>query len=240
MGIGSILVATLIGACLGVGVHLRWPEAGAWGSPAAPSAQVASEQLLRGEPSDAQRERLGTAVVLVAAQGCGESRQATASVVRVGSRTVILTNAHVVRGSGTVAVQTGDGEWHEAVVLGGVEGNDAAVLELSDPEVHLESMPVGPEPGTGTAVTTVGYPHGVGELRVGQVRSIQRRTGYGGTSRVMLIDALADHGESGGAVLDAFGRVVGLVAARDPSTGFTVAYPVSAVLATGLVSVPHC
>jgi hypothetical protein len=54
----------------------------------------------------------------------------------------------------------------------------------------------------------------------------------------MLIDVQAHPGLSGGAVLDRSGTMAGLVAARDPETGWTVAYPIGEVLGRPTEPVP--
>jgi len=65
--------------------------------------------------------------------------------------------------------------------------------------------------------------------RAGHVVSVERRHGYGGTVDMLIVDVEAIPGISGGVVVDTEGRAVGLVAARDPETGDTVAYPLETV-----------
>lgn len=240
VGLGAILAATALGACLGVGVHVVWPEVGAAGDALAPEAQVAGAQLERGdEPNELQRAALD-GVLLVEASGCGEQRQASATVVRGPAGDLLLTNAHVVRGSGTVTVRSGDGTVRTADVVGAVVGRDAAVLRLSDEGVGLDALPTAAAPGQGVPVAVLGYPAAAAEVRVGRVATVEVRSGYGGSSEVLVIDTPTGDGQSGGAVLDVAGNVVGLVAARDPSSGDTVAYPIDVVLRGSLGPVPTC
>ena len=96
-----------------------------------------------------------------------------------------------------------------------------------------------PSTVTGPAVSR--GPSSSGITTRARVRSSELRSGYGGTAQVLLIDAPAEGGLSGGTVVDAdTGDVVGLVAARDPSTGDVVAYPLHEVLGRSTVPTPGC
>ncbi len=72
------------------------------------------------------------------------------------------------------------------------------------------------------------------------VADVQRRAGWGSASEVLLVGARAHGGHSGGAVLDTSGRVVGLIAARDPGTGRVVAYRIDDLLSAQVGPPPGC
>jgi len=240
--LGAIAGATMIGALLGVGVHLLVPGAGAAGNRAAVEVQVAGAQLDRSQlPTEVHEQQLGSSVLRVGSQGCGESRQATAIVVRVpGGEMVVLTNAHVVRGAGTLELTTQEGEV-QADVAGAVTGRDAAVIRVPEGVTRSWSaMTVGPPAELGQPVVVAGYPGAEPQLLAGTVASIERRSGFGGSSDVLIIDAPAENGLSGGAVLDARGRVVGLVVARDPATRRVVAHPIESVIDGMVGAIPTC
>ncbi len=232
VGAGAVTLAVLLGAVIGVGAHSLLPAAGSTGLGAgpAPSAEVAGRTLDR------------DATLRVEAVGCGEHRSATATVLGPPGDQIVLTNAHVARGAGTVTVHHDDGTVGSATVLGAVPGRDAAVLRLDDERNAPASPPaaqVAAEVGDDVVVT--GFPDGARVEMAAQVRSSELRSGYGGTAQVLLIDAPAGGGLSGGTVVDAdTGDVVGLVAARDPGTGDVVAYPVHEVLGRGLGPAPGC
>ena len=182
-----------------------------------------------------------TGVLRIEAGGCGAVRQASATVVDDGGRVVVLTNAHVVRGSGTALVRSPSGAVVSAQVTGSVQGRDAAVLELDEGDTHeVEALEIGPPPQVGHELVVVGHPEGHLHAGSGVLRAIERRAGYDGSSDVLLVDSQVRGGSSGGAVLDAEGRLVGLVAAKDPSTGWAVAYPIAEVLGRGSGVVPGC
>lgn len=226
----AVTGATLLGVVLGTGAHVA---VGATSPAPAPRAEVAGAVLERDVPG---------AVLEVSAHGCGIAKQASATVVQGPRGPVVLTNAHVVTGAGTVVVRTPAGDV-TARVAGVVQGRDAAVLRVDPgewPEGVAPTRPVGADARTGDPVDVTGFPAGDPERRAGRVTSIEPRQAYGGTTSVLVIDAPAEPGSSGGAVLDVTGAVVGLVAARDPGSGATVAYPVRDLLDGTLVAAPGC
>lgn len=228
-GVGAVALALVAGAVLGVGAHSLLPAEGST-TPVAPGAEVAALVLDR------------DATLLVEAEGCGQRRTATATVVGPPGEQVVLTNAHVVRGAGTVRVHHDDGTTSTATVLGSLAERDAAVLLLDDGN----DAPVGPAASSvaaavGDEVVVAGFPDGARVETTATVRATELRSGYGGTAPMLLIDAAAHGGLSGGTVLDAgSGDVVGLVAAMDPASGDVVAYPVGELLGRSLGPVPGC
>jgi len=233
-------VALLVGALMGAGAQLLRDPAGA--APGAP-VQVAGAVLERPTSvRDGVESAALAAVVEVETVSCGTRRQASATLVRDRTgRVVLLTNAHVVRGAATATVTVGTGVRVEAAVLDGVAGRDAALL---DPVPVLDTgvlpLPVGPVTLAGDAVVVAGHPGGLLSVESAPVDEVQRRSGYGSTSDVLLVGAEAEGGHSGGAVLDPQGSVVGLIAARDPGTRRVVAYRIDDVLGPPSTTTPDC
>jgi len=243
----QMMLAVAAGAALGVLLSsLGVGQADAGGTAASPERsgdpEVSSAVVERGEGVPGRAVQAGELGVLrVEAGGCGTSLQASATAVRHGDDVVLLTNAHVVRGAGSVLVRLPAGDLVAAQVAGTVPGRDAAVLELAERDEDLvDALQLGQVPGIGDELVVVGHPEGHTDARRGVVRSIERRAGYDGASDVLLVDAQVRGGSSGGAVLDDDGRVVGLVAAKDPATGWAVAYPIAEVLGRGLGAIPGC
>lgn len=139
----------------------------------------------------------------------------------------VVTNAHVVAGSGRITVRG---------ALGG--GSRAAQLVYLDPSTDVAILAVpglsAPVPdwvadaGRGTDAVVAGYPGGGGlTLREARVRGqilVADDTG-GGTREVYVFRGLVQPGNSGGALLDQQGSVIGLVFANaqdDERTGFAL------------------
>lgn len=188
-----------------------------------PVASVAGATLDRVVTSPALEASLRRSVRLVRANGCGVDRQATLSLIDGPRGAYGLTNQHVVAGTSDVVV---DGSAVPVAVTDHLVGRDASRLAVGDLLVE-GSVPLeeGGRPTLGDRVVVAGYPGGRFEATTGTVKSIEVRQGYDGTSDVLVIGVQAVPGVSGGIVVDGDGRAVGLVAARDPSTGDVVAYP---------------
>ena len=240
----AVAVATLVGVALGTGAHVAVGASASPSPPPEPVAQVAGAQLERVEPD----EVFDGSLLRVEASGCGVDRQATATVLDAPSGPLVLTNTHVVRGAGSVVVHAGDVAV-TATVVGSIRDRDAAVLRVdaevvadleADGAAAWSAREIGRQSRVGDQLTVAGYPGGDAQALVGRVTSIEPRRAFGGTTEVLVVDAAAAPGVSGGAVLDEHGAVVALVAARDPGTGSTVAYPIADLLERSIEAVPGC
>lgn len=223
----EVAVALVGGAVLGTGLHV-W--LGSEGASPTRDAAVAGAVLER------------PPVMRVDAAGCSTQLQGTATFVRdAAGRDLLLTNAHVVRGADTVRVLLPDGDGAELTVLGALAGKDAAVL---DPGPLRGTGPDPAEQGQqvdlGDTVVVAGLPDGELSVEEAAVVDVQRRAGWGSASDVVLVDAQARGGHSGGALLDRAGRVVGLIAARDSRTGRVVAYRIEELVSASVGPLPGC
>ena len=231
------MLAVLVGVALGAGLSALGP---AGGPTTLSQVEVAGAVVDRDAPvGAASRDAAERGVLLVEASGCGEQRQASLTVVSTPEGPVGVTNAHVVRGSGTVTVHLG-ARTEELAVRGAVAGRDLAILEAPAALDDCSRCPSAATGAVGASVLVAGFPDGAARADTATVRTIEARTARGATSEVLVADAQVRGGSSGGALVDAEGRVVGIVAARDPSTGHAVAHPASDALAGGLEAVPSC
>ncbi|MBS1836963.1 MAG: trypsin-like peptidase domain-containing protein [Actinobacteria bacterium] len=228
--------AIVVAACLvAAGAVSRW-RAGE-DLPGRPVASVRGALVERGVVAPEVQESLQRSVLLVHSSGCGSERQATATVLDEGGRSIGLTNQHVVAGSVDVSVE---GLEDPVGVLGTVDGRDAARLDGDELAAGgARALATGPRPLLGAQVVVAGYPGGRFRAVTGHVRAIEARQGYGGSSDVLIVDVEAVPGVSGGVVLDVQGRAVGLVVARDPSSSDVVAYPLD-VIGDGLRTQRGC
>jgi S1-C subfamily serine protease len=158
----------------------------------------------------------------------------------------VVTNHHVVEGATSIEVtDVSTGRGYAATYVGGNATTDVAVLRLKDASgltpVRLSGTPA----AVGDDITAVGDAGGDGgslTAATGTVAAlhdditVDGSEGYGGSggsrlTDLILMDAYVIPGDSGGAVLDSTGRVVGMnVAASSGSAQVTgYAIPIATV-----------
>ena len=137
----------------------------------------------------------------------------------------IVTNAHVVSGAGSISVRFADGTVAKGTLLGSDTSTDVAVVDVDVPADKLEPLPLGTsravEPGQ--PVLAIGSPFGLeGTITSGIVSAVGRtidapdRTPISG---VIQTDAAINKGNSGGPLLDASGRVIGVNSQIESDSG---------------------
>lgn len=242
--VGATIAA--LGVACGTEVEQAGPPAqvdAATSLPSAPGAEVAGATEERPTVDAALEQRLRSTVLSVTSQGCGFDRQGTVSLVDLAGSPLALSNRHVLAGATDAVVTLPDGDSVDVRVGGSVPGRDAAVLDPQDAlaaGLVATTLPVGPAPEVGAEVVVAGHPGGVFSAVPGRVTSVEDRVDDGGTVQVVVVDVPTEEGSSGGVVVDASGRAVGLVAARDPDSGSAVAYPFSALTGRLDPEPPNC
>ena len=147
----------------------------------------------------------------------------------------LLTSAHVVgRGSGRVRASFTDGRELALRPVGADPLSDLAVLRADDPAPAPAPLGDAAELRVGQLVVAIGNPHGFeSSVTAGVVSALGRSlpTRAGGTMRVVddviQTDAALNPGNSGGALVDGRGRVVGINTAV-AGVGLGLAVPVNA------------
>ncbi len=147
----------------------------------------------------------------------------------------LLTSAHVVgRGSGRVRASFTDGRELALRPVGADPLSDLAVLRADDPGPAPAPLGDAAELRVGQLVVAIGNPHGFeSSVTAGVVSALGRSlpTRAGGTMRVVddviQTDAALNPGNSGGALVDGRGRVVGINTAV-AGVGLGLAVPVNA------------
>ncbi|MEA2175472.1 MAG: serine protease Do [Blastocatellia bacterium] len=142
-----------------------------------------------------------------------ELQRALGSGVIVSADGYILTNHHVVDGAEDIKVDLNDNRTLEAKVVGSDQPSDLAVLK-----VNASSLPV-LQPGdsdgvrVGDVVLAIGNPLGVGQtVTMGIISAKGRSTGPGNGSfeDFLQTDAPINQGNSGGALVNTNGELIGI------------------------------
>jgi len=178
-----------------------------------------------------------------------ERQQALGSGVIVGAEGYILTNHHVVSGADEIDVSLFDGRQAKARIVGTDPESDLAVLK-----VELEKLPAITfgrldQVSVGDVVLAIGNPFGVGQtVTMGIVSGLGRRgLGINTFENFIQTDAAINQGNSGGALVDTSGNLIGINTAilsrTGGSLGIGFAIPVSEarqvmeqIVATGSVT----
>jgi S1-C subfamily serine protease len=154
----------------------------------------------------------------------------------------ILTADHVVAGADSVTVTLPGGVTRKAKVLGGDTATDVAALKIDPSGLRLHPLPLGTLAGhrVGDQVAVIGDPFDVQRsLSTGVIsgldRTIQAPNGYS-IPHAIQTDAAMNPGNSGGPILDASGRVIGIAdqiatggGSNDTSTGVGFAVPIDSL-----------
>jgi Do/DeqQ family serine protease len=135
------------------------------------------------------------------------------SGVIVNNDGYILTNHHVIDGADRVRVELVDRRMFDAKVVGSDEASDLAVLKID--ASNLPAVPLGDSEAVnvGDVVLALGNPLGVGQtVTMGIISAKGRATGLGDGSfeDFLQTDAPINSGNSGGALVNTRGELVGI------------------------------
>lgn len=138
----------------------------------------------------------------------------------------LVTNEHVIHGASDVRVRIGDGPSVQARVAGADASTDIALLKADTAETgKLSPLPLGRSSGVhvGDAAIAIGSPFGLQEsVSTGIVSALDRELESPNGSIIsgaLQTDAAINPGSSGGPLLDARGRVVGVNAQIATTSG---------------------
>lgn len=128
----------------------------------------------------------------------------------------ILTNAHVVEDASTVRVRLpGETEPTEAEVLAADSGNDLALIRIEAADLRPATFAPTDEVAIGDEVVAIGFAldlDGDPTVTLGIVSALNRTliTSQGALDGLIQTDAAISSGNSGGPLVDAQGRIVGI------------------------------
>lgn len=193
--------------------------------------------------TEALADQVAASTVKVEAEACGRLQDGSGAVIGAD---LVVTNAHVVAGAETVLVERHpDGDVVDAIVVAFDAERDLALLSV--PGIDRPPLPLGDTSPGGTGAV-FGHPGG-GPLELSPFQVAQEVTATGrdiydrsSTRRqVFFLSAELRPGDSGGALVDPTGAVVGVafaIAPDDPDVAYALTIEeVQAVLAGPLTPV---
>ena len=134
------------------------------------------------------------------------------SGVIVNAKGTIVTNQHVIAGADSIMVQLADGRISEATVVGQDPDTDIAILDLSIGKLPV--MPLGRSDTlrAGDIVLAIGNPYGLSQTVTQGIVSATGRgqLGLATFENFIQTDAAINLGNSGGALIDVHGDLVGI------------------------------
>ena len=236
LGAAAVLVVGSVAGWIGSGDSARTVVVETAATETGPAAAGSPAVPLVGngfEPAKIYASRSGGVVTIYSYFRNGQRSQGSGFVVSDEGH--VLTNSHVVtdagegstvHGASRVYVVFADGDRIPGSIVGWDLFNDTGVVKV-DPRDHaVAPVPLGDSSRVvvGEPVAAIGSPFGQeSSLAVGVVsateRSIHSLTSAYDVSGAIQIDAPINHGNSGGPLLDARGRVIGINAQINSDTG---------------------
>jgi len=134
------------------------------------------------------------------------------SGVIVRGNGIIVTNAHVVKGADELKVVLNDRREFEAKVVAQDEETDLAILRIDTNGEIMPTLRVGSDsaPEIGDIVLAIGNPFGVGQTVTSGIISALGRTNVSDISSAIQTDAAVNPGNSGGALVNLQGELIGV------------------------------
>jgi S1-C subfamily serine protease len=183
-------------------------------------------------------ERASPAVVGLA------HRRGHGSGVVLAADGYVLTNSHVARTRDRLVVRLANGAQVRGEVVGTDDRTDLAVVRAEAHALPTLELAEASAPGVGTLVVAIGNPLGFERsVSLGVVSALYRdlptRDGNG-LEGLIQTDAAVNPGNSGGPLVDALGRVVGITTAMIPfARGLGFAVPARTASWVAAVLIQH-
>ncbi|MYG99951.1 MAG: PDZ domain-containing protein [Acidimicrobiaceae bacterium] len=231
------------------------PESPADASPAplpSPTDPLYPAPAVGEEPVVAVAEALGPSVVLVEIESSSEFGFGLGSgIVWDADNGYIVTNQHVVEGASSVNIVLSDGVSVEGEIVGGSTAHDVAVVRVDPEGLDLMAARFAPASSVrvGQLAVAIGSPLGLtGTVTAGIVSAVRIQVQGGADPEspvpieMIQTDAAINRGNSGGALADWQGRVIGMntmiqtTSGGNIGLGFAVPSDTVELIATRIVS----
>ena len=232
--IALVLVCSIVAASLSAGIAIMWDDLSATNSTqifegirdsSVESVQVKADKLLT--PAQVYSQNVDSTVGITTSAttnywGYQTTTAASGSGFILSQDGYILTNYHVVEHSDTITVSRFDGTAYKAELIGYDPSNDIAVLKVD--AAGLTPVVLGNSDllNVGDPVVAIGNPLGelTFSLTYGAVSAKDRQITMqsGSTMNLIQTDCAINSGNSGGALFDLYGQVVGITNAKYSSS----------------------
>lgn len=146
--------------------------------------------------------------------GGGEALRGSGSGIIFDKNGYIVTNEHVIEGATSVTVTLSGGRKVPAKIIGADAKTDLAVLKVDAKDLPVAKFGDSSKVRVGDTSIAIGNPLGeefAGSVTVGVISALNRTMNVDGrTYKVIQTDAAINNGNSGGALLNEAGEVIGI------------------------------
>lgn len=240
----ALITSILCTAVMGVFVLPRLTNSGSTviykdGEDMRNKIDIASAIGLQGKSSDGDEplsiveiaRKVGPAVVGIVATGQSTNNifliptqtQSSGSGIIISSDGYIVTNNHVIDGANTLKVILNTKDEYDAKIVGKDAKTDLAVIKIEASGLTAATLGNSGDVEVGELAVAIGNPLGqelAGTVTTGIISATNRTVTVDDTEYTLLqTDAAINSGNSGGALVNAYGEVIGINSAKISSTG---------------------
>ena len=151
-------------------------------------------------------------------------RVAAGSGVIISKDGYIVTNNHVVDGADELTVTLNDNTEYSARIIGADKTTDLALIKIDGKNLPAITIANSDNVKVGEWVLAVGNPLGLNNTVTAGIVSAKARTMGEGVSSMIQTDAAINQGNSGGALVNTNGELIGINAMIYSQTGSNIGY----------------
>ena len=151
-------------------------------------------------------------------------RTAAGSGVIISTDGYIVTNNHVVDGADELTVTLNDNKEYSARIIGADATTDLALIKIDGKNLPAIQIANSDDVKVGEWVLAVGNPLGLNNTVTAGIVSAKARSMGSGVSSMIQTDAAINQGNSGGALVNTNGALIGINAMIYSQTGSNIGY----------------